>query len=335
MQRNLFGFLGRPSETETKESTESLRVRLTEIRSLFREWRQQIPMQYDSRTQSIQLNQATRVRGLTRLLRERLDPESRLPNPQLSRARFARSSRVHGNRVHRQLYHLIQCSIDGHCQCSVKTHVNRLSRDTEQILLTLSDMRIVPVAAEFPVLHEASTSFGTFIDIVGLQHQTDLVLVSVKTGGGVGSRQWNQSTTLRFAKPLDQVPLSVRSLNQIQLFVEHGLLKEWITHHRPDSETPLQWGRSYVCYSVSQQVGTTKRKREPTVTEKKKTNRKRRKLQPKPLADSDCLFLDNLVYWNRHRARQHHIQSGLSCYVEPAPTWWSTVDVTALFECLS
>lgn len=183
-----------------------------------------------------------RVRGLTRLLHARLVPERVQQRwereRQESRARARRSGRAHGERVHRQLQHLVRCmrrpqddddDKDEACACDQRTNPRALSGATASVLRTLAALRLRPVDAE-RALYSARGHYATAVDLLCTPADApgELVLVSVKTGLGVGTRRWRQErqSAERFRAPFDDVRCSVQELAQVQLFCERQLLAE-------------------------------------------------------------------------------------------------------------
>jgi hypothetical protein len=128
-----------------------------------------------------------------------------------------------GIRVHRQLYHSIECTKQ--CNCQVKTNMKRLNAMTLNALRKFEELHFTPVAAEVPILCKV-WNVGTRLDVVGYlwkgtPRQTSCV-VSIKTGYSSGR---NRSRGDYLMKPLDRVKSNEQNHNQLQSLCEHCILR--------------------------------------------------------------------------------------------------------------
>lgn len=219
-----------------------LRVALARLRTRAR-------ARFDPRHQFFRRADGTAVRGLTRLLERTVVPERVrrrwAREREESRAYARRSGRAVGERVHRQLQHLVRCMRgDDECTCAERTNPRALSAPTASVLRTLASLRLRVVDAERAV-YSTRGHYATAVDLLCTPADAPgaLVLVSVKTGCGVGTRRWREERTSaeRCEAPFDDVPCTRRELAQLQLFAERSLLTA-------ELDTPVQ--RALVLYCV-------------------------------------------------------------------------------------
>src|SRR3972149_9513522 len=142
----------------------------------------------------------TKVRGITKRLKRAFYSHAKL---------FKGTSTVgHGTRIHRQLYHYIECNRDGKCHCTVKHRGYHISVRNAVKHLLENDLK--PVAAEVPVLCKTG-GLGTALDMVCEWGGRGHAVISVKTGG---CNEWKDGDF--FKPPLDNIPLTPRNINQLQ-----------------------------------------------------------------------------------------------------------------------
>jgi len=152
----------------------------------------------------------TRMRGITKRLKKVFYPHSRF--------KLGTSTRDHGTRIHRQLYHYIECKRSGTCKCHVKTRTYHKSVKFALEFLLKKDL--IPVAAEVPVFHKSHV-LGTALDMVCRQGPDKHAVISVKTG------ECLEYPPDAFMKPpLDTIPLTPKNVNQLQSMAEIELLRQ-------------------------------------------------------------------------------------------------------------
>lgn len=145
----------------------------------------------------------------------------------ISKNRTGRSSRTIGSRVHRQLFHTIECKRRGMCLCKTKTR--KLNKYTVQALDKLKELDLTPECAEIPIVSHSSRT-ATRIDMIctrwkGSQGLERSVIVSIKTGyhcGGFDVDKLNQI----LESPLAHVRSTPRNHNQLQACCELAIIRE-------------------------------------------------------------------------------------------------------------
>jgi hypothetical protein len=130
-----------------------------------------------------------------------------------------------GIRVHRQLYHSIECTSKKQCNCQVKTSMKRLNAMTLNAIRKFDELHFTPMAAEVPILCK-QWNVGTRLDVVGYlwkgtPRQTSCI-ISIKTGYSSGR---NRSKGDHLSKPLDRVKSNEQNHNQLQSLCEHCILR--------------------------------------------------------------------------------------------------------------
>lgn len=138
------------------------------------------------------------------------------------------SSKNVGSKVHRQIYHMVECieKRGGNCTCNgTKIYKNRLHRWTKQALNELAKLNITLVACEVPILCKRAERC-TAIDAVGLMWKgTDKeksVHISFKTGYKVG---YDVNTLGQFMQPpFANIVSTPKNHNELQLWMEKMIL---------------------------------------------------------------------------------------------------------------
>jgi hypothetical protein len=130
-----------------------------------------------------------------------------------------------GNRVHRQIYHMIECT-KGKCTCTTRTNPNRLHKFTKQFFAACKRMEITPMASEVCLLCEQG-GFCTRLDAVGYRYkgtpQQRSVIISIKTGysGGLDIA----GSVNKLLEPLDSLDNTSRTHAFLQCAMEREILK--------------------------------------------------------------------------------------------------------------
>lgn len=137
------------------------------------------------------------------------------------------SSLQGGERVHRQIYHMIHCKKLASCDCKVKTNESRLNQLTINAFKKMKEIEFTPIDAEVPLL-SLKSNFCTRVDVVGYlwkgtERQTSC-FIELKTGY---SQQWKRDGKKSyFLAPLNEVYASSRNINQLQTACCHSVLSE-------------------------------------------------------------------------------------------------------------
>jgi hypothetical protein len=136
------------------------------------------------------------------------------------------SSKSHGTRIHRQLFHAIECK-PGKCNCTikkgkdtVKVKTRKIHVDVQNALQYLAAQGLTPIAAEVPVLCKTG-GLGTALDMVCRWGTDKHAVISVKTGG---CKEWRANDF--FKPPLDHISVSPKNINQLQSACELELLRQ-------------------------------------------------------------------------------------------------------------
>lgn len=159
--------------------------------------------------------------GLTRRMRSRFFPHYK----GIEKHRTGRSGRQNGTRVHRQIYHMIECvrRKDGKCDCKIKTNPKRLNALTRQAMSKMKELGIEPVASEVNILCRKA-GIGTSLDVIGVRWSKRSAIVSIKTGYICGHDR--DLTGQSMLKPLDAISCSEQNQNCLQGMLESVILEK-------------------------------------------------------------------------------------------------------------
>lgn len=153
--------------------------------------------------------------GLTRRMKKTFFPHYE----GVRRHRSSRSGRDTGTRVHRQLYHVIDCigRKKGVCDCTIKTNLNRLHKYTKQALAKMKELGIEPKASEVHILCKRA-GVGTSLDIIGTRWGKRSVIISIKTGYACGYDKNLDGQMMK--SPLRDIECTLKQQNQLQGMLE-------------------------------------------------------------------------------------------------------------------
>lgn len=166
-----------------------------------------------------------RMGGFTRPMRKKFFPDYE----EVKKRRSTRSGKKTGERVHRQVYHMIECvgRKGGNCDCTVKTNPKKLNKWTVQCLDKLKSLEITPAAAEVPIFSKRGRRC-TKLDLVGWRWkgkpQQRSLVISLKTG--YSSCYDVDRLGQRMKPPLDDIPSIPKNHNQLQGLLEYATLDE-------------------------------------------------------------------------------------------------------------
>ena len=213
------------TDEETKTKTNP-KTKTNAVESLLNhEWTKQLKYDGVSFVWNREGDQPIRMKGITMLTKSRFYPYY---SP--IRNKKGVSSKQTGTRVHRQIYHMIECvkKRKGECICvGVKTSANRLHRWTQQALDQFSTLEIEPDACEIPIMCLHANKC-TAIDVIGTmcrgKPSEKSVHISIKTGYQKDYDTNSQSSRMR--EPLGKVLSSPQNHNLLQLLIEKMILEK-------------------------------------------------------------------------------------------------------------
>lgn len=132
------------------------------------------------------------------------------------------SSRQLGSRIHRHLFHAIECKTK--CKCGVKTP-KKLNQYASQALTIMKKAGLNPVAAEVPIL-SFSPSIATRLDVVCNHAATNRhYVISLKTGSLSRTRKPKEKQMC--LPPFDNIECTTFTLAQLQACVEIMILEQY------------------------------------------------------------------------------------------------------------
>jgi hypothetical protein len=141
------------------------------------------------------------------------------------------STKMTGLRIHRHVFHQVECMRSGDCTCIPRTP-NTANPQASRLLQVVKDKGWIPVRAELGIVSH-TIGVATRVDLVCFDPDPQVerfVLVSWKTGYKnivtqmTGPSSSNGPNESMMKAPLDTVPDNERSRNQLQLLCEYLIL---------------------------------------------------------------------------------------------------------------
>jgi hypothetical protein len=164
--------------------------------------------------------------GVTKPLAKKFYPDYDAP---CSSSYSTASGKETGTRVHRQIFHMVECvkRRSGACICKgTRTHQSRLHRWTKQALDEFKRLDITPEAAEIPILSKTA-EHCTAIDVIGTRYKgtprEKTVHLSMKTGYKVGYD--DNKTKKKMHVPLNETISAPKYHNMLQILIEKMILE--------------------------------------------------------------------------------------------------------------
>ena len=186
----------------------------------------------DDRTQKIHHNgskfiyssEQTKMTGITRMLKKIFYSNYK----PIKSKRSKRSNIDIGNKVHRQIYHMVHClQNQNKCNCTIRTSCKKLHKYTLQALQVFKDLEFTCKASEVPIISEEN-KICTQIDLLGYrwyeQKNERSVHISIKTGYGPNYDINRLEQYL--SSPLQEVLSTPRNHNRLQLLCERLILEK-------------------------------------------------------------------------------------------------------------
>lgn len=195
------------------------------------------------------------LEGITKTLKSKF-----YPTYEPAANRKGTSNKASGTKVHRQIFHMIECvkKRSGDCICKgTKTYKGRLHRWTKQALSELNKENISVKACEVVILSKRANR-ATAIDAIGKRNEgkkdETSVHISFKTGYKVG---YDVNLLGQYMEPpLANVLSTPKNHNELQLWTERTILTEEYGIHF-DEHITLYLGHGDMDQATIESLGTS------------------------------------------------------------------------------